>query len=159
MGAPVVHWEINARDARRAQEFYSSLFGWTIDANNPMGYGMVSTGSPQGIGGGIGQNDPNQPVPPAVTFYVQVEDPQMVLDKVAGLGGRVVMPVTEIPGMVTFALFADPEGNTIGLLKGAAAEAAPQPKRSAPSRRKAVRKSRTLRGRKPAKAKKRKTRR
>jgi hypothetical protein len=29
----------------------------------------------------------------------------------------VITPVTEIPGMVTFALFQDPEGNVIGLLK------------------------------------------
>jgi predicted enzyme related to lactoylglutathione lyase len=27
------------------------------------------------------------------------------------------MPVTEIPGMVTFAQFADPEGNIVGLVK------------------------------------------
>ena len=26
------------------------------------------------------------------------------------------MPVTTIPGMVTFALFSDPEGNVVGLV-------------------------------------------
>ena len=34
--------------------------------------------------------------------------------------GRIVMPVTEIPNMVMMAMFADPEGNTIGLIKAAA---------------------------------------
>jgi predicted enzyme related to lactoylglutathione lyase len=28
-----------------------------------------------------------------------------------------VVPVTEIPGLVTFAQFADPQGNVVGLLK------------------------------------------
>jgi predicted enzyme related to lactoylglutathione lyase len=27
------------------------------------------------------------------------------------------MPITEIPGMVTLAMFSDTEGNTIGLVK------------------------------------------
>jgi predicted enzyme related to lactoylglutathione lyase len=27
------------------------------------------------------------------------------------------MPVTEIPNMVTFALFSDPEGNVVGVVK------------------------------------------
>lgn len=48
MGAPVVHWEINARDAGRVQEFYSKLFDWKVNANNPMHYGLVNTGSRQG---------------------------------------------------------------------------------------------------------------
>lgn len=116
MGAPVVHWEINAKDAKRLWEFYSGLFGWKVNSENPMKYGLVSTGSKLGIGGGIGQADPNAPAP-SVTFYIQVDDVQKELDKVGALGGRVVMPSTEIPNMVTFGLFADPEGNVVGLIK------------------------------------------
>jgi uncharacterized protein len=53
-----------------------------------------------------------------VIFYIEVDDPQTYLDQIQRLGGRTVMPVTEIPEMVTFAQFADPEGNVIGLVKG-----------------------------------------
>jgi predicted enzyme related to lactoylglutathione lyase len=116
MGAPVVHWEINARDARRLQRFYASLFDWTVDTDNPLRYGMVLTKAGTGINGGIGQNDPFTPAP-GVTFYVQVHDPEAALDRAVSLGAKVITPVTEIPGMVTFALFQDPEGNIIGLLK------------------------------------------
>lgn len=116
MGAPVVHWEINARDARTLQRFYASLFDWTIDTENPLRYGMVLTKAGSGINGGIGQNDPFTPAP-GVTFYVQVGDPEAALDRAVSLGAKVITPVTEIPGMVTFALFQDPEGNVIGLLK------------------------------------------
>ena len=33
------------------------------------------------------------------------------------LGGEIVTPVTEIPGVVTFAEFRDPAGNVIGMSK------------------------------------------
>jgi hypothetical protein len=34
------------------------------------------------------------------------------------MGGKTVVPVTEIPNVVTFALFQDPEGNMVGIIKG-----------------------------------------
>jgi predicted enzyme related to lactoylglutathione lyase len=118
MAAPVVHWEINAKDGKRAQEFYASLFEWKVNANNEMNYGLVDTGSKLGAGGGIGQQSETQPAP-NVTFYVQVNDLQAYLSKAETLGGRTVVPPTEIAGMnMSFAMFADPEGNTIGLIKG-----------------------------------------
>ncbi|HXG00758.1 MAG TPA: VOC family protein [Bacteroidota bacterium] len=144
MGAPVVHWEINSNNAQRLQEFYSRVFGWTIDTNNPMNYGLVNTGSTLGAHGGIGQNDPSQPVtPPPVTFYIQVSDLQTTLDRVTELGGSVVMPVTEIPNMVTFALFRDPDGNVIGLVKGEEPKPAAKKPRATRARRAAKRKPAT----------------
>ena len=41
MGQPVVHFEVIGRDGEKLQSYYSDLFGWDIDANNPMGYGIV----------------------------------------------------------------------------------------------------------------------
>mgnify|MGYP000660477607 CR=1 FL=1 len=114
MGKPVVHWEINTKDPARLHEFYAELFDWKIDANNPINYGLVDTGGKRGINGGIGPTDGEN----YVTFYVEVEDLQAYLDKAVKLGGKVVVPPTEIPGMVTFAMFTDPEGNRIGLVKG-----------------------------------------
>ena len=46
-----------------------------------------------------------------------VDHTQAYLDKAVSLGGKVVMPVTEIPNMVTFAQFSDPEGHIIGITK------------------------------------------
>jgi hypothetical protein len=54
-----------------------------------------------------------------VVFYVEVDDPQAYLDRIEKAGGTTVVPVTEVPGMVTFAQFADPQGNVIGLVKSA----------------------------------------
>ncbi len=113
MGQSVVHFEITGKDGKRLQSFYGNLFGWKIDANNVMNYGIVDTQSEGGIGGGIGPSNGQS----RVTFYIQVDDLQKYLDKVEAAGGKVIVPVTEIPDMVTFAQFADPEGNVIGLVK------------------------------------------
>ena len=111
MGKPVVHWEINAKDAPKLQKFYRELFDWTIDANNAMNYGMVTTGG-AGINGGIGPSET-----PGVTFYVEVEDLQEYLTLAQRSGGKVLQSPTTLPGAVTLAVFADPEGNRIGLVK------------------------------------------
>ena len=113
MANPVVHFEITGKDAQKSAKFYSGIFDWKVDANNPMNYGMVDTAAGSGIGGGIAQGET-----PMATFYVQVADPQAYLDKAVSLGGTVVAPVTEVPEMVTFALFSDPDGNVVGLVKG-----------------------------------------
>jgi predicted enzyme related to lactoylglutathione lyase len=49
-------------------------------------------------------------------FYVQVDDVQAHLDKATSLGGKMLVPPINIP-TGTFAWFADPQGNTIGLFK------------------------------------------
>ena len=51
-----------------------------------------------------------------LTIYVEVEDIQASLDWASELGGETIVPVTSIPGMVTFAQFKDPEGNIVGLV-------------------------------------------
>ena len=114
MPNPVVHFEVTGKDAKKLHGFYSGVFGWSIQADNPMNYGLVSdqdTGG--GIGGGIAGGDgPNQ-----VTFYIEVDDPKAYLGKIESQGGKTIVPETEIPGMVIFAQFADPEGNVVGLVK------------------------------------------
>jgi uncharacterized protein len=115
MPNPVVHFEVIGKDAKKLHTFYSNLFGWKIQDMGPeMGnYGMIEgeSGHP---GGGIGSGPGNESF---VTFYVEVDDPQAYLDKATNLGGKVVMPVTDM-GMVTMAQFQDPEGHVIGIVKG-----------------------------------------
>lgn len=115
MGAPVIHFEVVGKDGKKLQDFYGQLFEWKIDANNPMNYGMVDNGG-NGINGGIG---PSQSGQPWCGFYVGVDDLQATLNKAESLGGKTLMPPTDIEGYnLSFAMFADPEGNQIGLVKG-----------------------------------------
>ena len=113
MPNPVTHFEIIGKDAKKTQAFYANLFGWKIDANNPMEYGIVEAQDGRGTGGGVAGAQPGNNG--YVTLYVEVENPQAYLDKAVSLGGKVVMPVTTLPGMVTFAQFTDPDGNLIGI--------------------------------------------
>ena len=111
MPNPVVHFEIQVKDAAVGQEFYRKLFDWDISADNPMNYGIVDTKA-GGINGGV----TDAPTAPQVIFYVEVKDLQASLDRAESLGGKAVVPPTEIPGVVTFAVMSDPEGNVIGLV-------------------------------------------
>lgn len=68
----------------------------------------------EGVGGGIGAS--NDGGPGHVTFYVHADDAAATLRHVEELGGRVLMPLTEIAPGTTIALFADPEGHVVGLM-------------------------------------------
>lgn len=59
MGQPVVHFEIIGKDAESRRSYYSDLFGWEFDSDNPMNYGIVqregnTNADGVGIGGGVG---------------------------------------------------------------------------------------------------------
>jgi predicted enzyme related to lactoylglutathione lyase len=113
-GPAVVHFEIGAVDGDRSRRFYSRLFGWSIDVDDRTDYGVVRTRSDTGIGGGVVAAPPG--VPPWVTFYVAVPDLDDVLARAGELGGRSVMPPTEIGAGMAVAMFADPDGNVVGLV-------------------------------------------
>jgi predicted enzyme related to lactoylglutathione lyase len=110
MGQPVEHFEIGCRDKEKTKAFYTALFDWTITEAGPAS--MIDTGAGRGIQGHItslGHEPYNY-----VNIYVSVEDIKASLAKAESLGGKTVVPPVTIPEG-TFAWFADPEGNTIGL--------------------------------------------
>ncbi len=122
MGQPVVHFEIIGTDPEKLRGYYSELFGWEFDADNPMNYGAVqrdgnTNADGVGIGGGIGQG-------PAgyeghVTFYIEVSDVEAALAKAESLGGsRMMGPEKPMEG-VEIGLFNDPEGHTVGVVRTA----------------------------------------
>ncbi len=111
----MVHWEIQSQDPTKLHKFYADAFGWKIDANNPMNYGMVKSKGASGIDGGIG----GSPSPGSrVIVYAQVPSIVATLKKIEAKGGKTLMPRTDL-GMVIMALYQDPEGNTMGLVEGA----------------------------------------
>jgi len=116
MAHPVMWFEVLGEDGDRLRKFYGGLFGWTFTNDSP--YGVVDTGVPRGIPGGVG------PVYPGtrswVTFYVETPDVAASLDQAAQLGGKTVLPRTVLPA-VTLGIFEDPEGHAIGLVEAKAA--------------------------------------
>jgi hypothetical protein len=121
MGQPVVHFEIMGSDVSTLRAFYSDLFDWEINVDNPLDYGMVDREQNVnqdgiGIGGGIGAMPEGQPG--FATFYVEVPDVEAALAKAESLGGtRLMGPEQPMEGLV-IGMFADPEGHPIGVVKG-----------------------------------------
>lgn len=123
MTAPVVHFEIGCKDIKAARDFYSKMFGWTYAPEMPT-MGMIDNLGPyaaaktDGIGGHLSAlgHEPHK----YVTIYVAVPDIGATLAQVAKLGGKTIVPKTEVPGMGHFAWFEDPQGNVIGLWTHAA---------------------------------------
>jgi uncharacterized protein len=122
MGQPVVHFEIMGKDAERLQGYYSDLFGWEFDTDNPMKYGIVqreanTNADGVGIGGGVASGP--EGYDGHVTFYIEVPDVEAALAKAESLGGtRVMGPDNVMEGLV-IGLFNDPEGHPIGVVNTA----------------------------------------
>jgi uncharacterized protein len=122
MGQAVVHFEVIGKDGEKLRGYYSELFGWQIDANNPMNYGIVqrdgnTNSDGVGIGGGVAGGP--EGYEGHVTFYVEVPDVEAALAKAESLGGERVMgpeTLSEAGGMVLGQL-KDPEGHVIGLIQ------------------------------------------
>ena len=122
MGQPVVHFEVVGKDGAKLRDYYSELFGWEIDAKNPMNYGIVqrdgnTSSEGIGIGGGVGQGPDGYEG--HVTFYVEVPDVEAALAKAESSGGtRVMGPMEIMDGEIELGQFTDPQGNLIGLVRG-----------------------------------------
>ena len=120
MGLPVIHFEIVGKDGKALQDYYSELFGWEIDADNPMSYGMVAREgnlSPEGIGIGGGISAGPEGYDGHVTVYIGVPDVEAALTKAESLGGKRIMGPEKIMDMVELGQFTDPEGNMIGVVR------------------------------------------
>jgi uncharacterized protein len=122
MGQPVMHFEVVGQDGEKLQKYYSELFGWEIDAANPMKYGVVSREGNlgpegEGIGGGISQAP--EGYPGHTTFYVGVPDVEAALAKAESLGGTRVMGPETVMESIEIGLFNDPEGHLIGVVNSA----------------------------------------
>ena len=117
---PVLGFEVMGRDPKALCKFYADLFGWRMSEAAGSGYWMVETGGDGALGGiGPAKATGRNRGAGFATFKVEVEDPPAVLERVEMLGGKTVLPATEVPG-TTFkiAYFSDPDGHVIGLTKG-----------------------------------------
>jgi predicted enzyme related to lactoylglutathione lyase len=113
---PVMHWQILSKQPDALEKFYSSLFGWQVNSDNPLGYKTVKTGSKSGIDGGIWPIAPNEGHS-MVQLFIQVEDVKAYLDKAKNLGGTVVIPPQVLPGGDEMAVLVDPDGIPFAIFK------------------------------------------
>jgi uncharacterized protein len=124
----IVHFEIPANDAEKLKKFYGELFGWTIEKYpGPTDYYLLGTVPVNektmmpirpGVNGGLYlRKDSTMPDMAKPTNYISVESVEEYSKKIEALGGKIVVPKMEIPGLGWWALALDPEGNHFGILE------------------------------------------
>jgi len=105
---PVLQFQFISKEPEKTAAFYSELFGWRIDANNPMGYRRIDTGSTQGIQGGIWPAPPQSPS--FAQLFVGVDDVKVAVSRAEKLGARLLIPPTVLPEGDEMAVLHDPQG-------------------------------------------------
>jgi predicted enzyme related to lactoylglutathione lyase len=106
--------ELTTTDPAAAAEFYCKLFGWTVKPPDAAmgGYRVVAIGE-QGIAGITGTPPGAPAMPPHWGAYVTVADIDQTCGLCESLGGKVIVPAMEVPGVGRMAVLMDPQGAMI----------------------------------------------
>jgi predicted enzyme related to lactoylglutathione lyase len=118
--APVGHFfwnELSTSDVHKALAFYEKTFGYQHDTMDmPDGaYYIFKIGDQRGHAGLYKASMAAQPT--LWTPYVRVADTDAAVAKAKGLGATVVVPPTDVPHVGRLAIFVDPQGATIAVMK------------------------------------------
>ena len=116
---PVGGWiwnELTTQDEKTAIAFYEKAFGFDHDAMEmPDGAYYVLKHGGKGRAGVMKAPDPS--VPTMWTPYVCVDDADAQAARARELGATLVVPPADIPGVGRFAVFVDPQGAGLAILK------------------------------------------
>ena len=112
MPHPVIHAEIRSQDPDATRRFFGDVFDWTVASEGVFpGYTFIDTGVEGAPATAIG---PRQGTEDEVLFFVAVEDVAATLARAEELGGTIVQPAQQVPG-VTFGVLADAQGHKVGV--------------------------------------------
>jgi hypothetical protein len=107
-------------DVAAAKAFYAGVVGWkTEDMPMPgMTYTLLRMGEVQ-VGGmmTLPKDACDAGMKPCWVGYIGVDDADAAATKVQGLGGKILVAPTDIPGVGRFAVAADPQGANFNLFK------------------------------------------
>lgn len=109
--------ELMTSDPTAAKEFYQQVFGWTMEEMpmEGMTYTVVKAGD-RSIGGIMPIPPQAKDSPPYWGTYVTVEDIDASVKLVKELGGKILVPPTDIPDTGRFCLIQDPQGAMISMI-------------------------------------------
>lgn len=121
VGKTFVWHEINCPDAAAAKKFYTEALGWgsqDMDMGEHGTYTMFTVeGTP--VAGVMPTGAPGMPpIPTHWSTYIAVDDVDARAQKIVELGGELVVPGFDIPGIGRTALVKDPQGATFYLFRG-----------------------------------------
>jgi uncharacterized protein len=117
--ANIAYFQIPADNVDRAKKFYQSLLGWKIEPDTTLQdkslqWQNIITGEPEEgtmhMGGLYKRMGPGP-----IMNFVKVGDIDTVLARVEKIGGKIMMPKSDIPSVGLVAVIQDTEENIIGL--------------------------------------------
>lgn len=115
-----VHWnELGTRDVEAAKKFYSETCGWTwADMDMPDGtYHVASIGETMVAGmWDIGGMPGMEEMPAHWVMYLAVDDADKAAAQTTALGGTVLRPAFDVPGVGRIVMALDPTGAMLGLM-------------------------------------------
>jgi hypothetical protein len=120
---PVVHFEMPSVNNKRVKKFYEAAFGWEMNQlGKDFGDYLLATTSPVdqknmhkkkgAINGGFFKKGESGSVPHLVISVDNVAKHMAVVKKA---GGKILGKPMDIPGIGTFVMFKDTEGNRVGM--------------------------------------------
>jgi len=114
--------ELMTGDPAAAAAFYGPLFGWRIETMDMGGgpYHLLKVGE-TAVGGIMKTPAEAGPMPPAWGGYVTVDQVDATVAQATALGGKVIVPAMDIPGVGRMAVIADPQGATLSVMQYSAA--------------------------------------
>ncbi len=111
----ITHIDIPVDDMKRATTFYGDVLGWQIaEMEGFEGYPMWQAPNQISGGGFVARDESIQ----TMRSYIEVDSIDAILAKVIEAGGSVVMDKSPISETSWYAVFADTEGNHLGLYEG-----------------------------------------
>jgi predicted enzyme related to lactoylglutathione lyase len=112
--------ELGTSNQSGARSFYSNLFGWTAEdmPMGPMTYTIMRLGGNDAAGiYTLMKEQVDARIPPHWLLYIKVDSADAAAEKAARLGGKLLMPPSDIPHVGRFAVIQDPTGATISLFQ------------------------------------------
>ena len=106
--------DLATTDAEAARDFYSKLFGWSLEVSEDPQYGGYATAKlgDQSVAG-IGPKQEGDQSPTAWSLYIGTEAIDALSTKVQEAGGTVIAPPFDVGDQGRMAVFADPSGAVI----------------------------------------------
>ena len=128
MPHPYFWYDVMTTDTKAAQKFYCDVVGWTAQDVSASGQSyIVFNTHGQGVAGlmAIPEEAAKHGVRPAWMGYIAVDDVDATAKRIQQEGGKVMREPTDVPGIIRFAVVADPQGAGFYIAKGLRADAPP----------------------------------
>lgn len=112
--------ELATRDLPAALDFYSKMFGWTLQqsAISPMEYKEIQfDGTAHGGMMAIDENWGPTPPPSHWSTYIAVNNADETVSKIVENGGSVRVPPFDAPGVGRISIVADPSGAAFSIIQ------------------------------------------